>query len=170
MQISEEDNPTLLRNFIHDNKSARIISFNSGKGVARHNDITHNGKGGVQVRSRACPELVRNRIFSERSFGVWVYEHGLGRFEDNDIINNAWSGFQVEEGSAPVVIGNRLRGNRSGTESGRASAPCTRHPRSPVPNLEVCATSAPSRGCMRGRDAGGAGDPEASSQRADGLF
>ena len=102
-QISDESNPTLLRNYIHDNKSAGIISFNHGRGIARHNDITSNGKGGVQVRSRASPELVCNRIFAERSFGVWVYEHGLGRFEDNDIINNAWSGFQVRGGPSQPI-------------------------------------------------------------------
>ena len=51
MQISDGSNPTLLRNFIHDNKSAGLISFNHGRGVARHNDITSNGKGGVQASS-----------------------------------------------------------------------------------------------------------------------
>ena len=75
------------------------------------NDISCNGRCGVQIKSGSAPYFRHNRIHHEKQAGVLTAEDGTGVLEDNDIFDNQWSGVQTEGPSNPLLRRNRIHHN-----------------------------------------------------------
>jgi parallel beta-helix repeat protein len=113
-------NPTLRRNYIHDNKQAGVLVHANGLGTLEDNDITANGFGGigkgigfpgVSISGRGNPTLRNNRIHDNKQSGVSVHADGLGTLEGNDIIANGFCGVMILSGGYPTVRSNRINRN-----------------------------------------------------------
>ena len=82
---------------------AGIVVYNRGSGTYEWNDISCNGRCGVQIKSGSAPYFRHNRIHHEKQAGVLTAEDGTGVLEDNDIFDNQWSGVQTEGPSNPLL-------------------------------------------------------------------
>ena len=91
--------------------SAGIVVYNRGSGTYEWNDISCNGRCGVQIKSGSAPYFRHNRIHHEKQAGVLTAEDGTGVLEDNDIFDNSWSGVQTEGPSNPLLRRNRIHHN-----------------------------------------------------------
>ena len=90
---------------------AGIVVYNRGSGTYEWNDISCNGRCGVQIKSGSAPTFRHNRIHHEKQAGVLTAEDGTGVLEDNDIFDNQWSGVQTEGPSNPLLRHNRIHHN-----------------------------------------------------------
>ena len=86
--------PSVVGNRLRGNRSAGIVVYNRGSGTYEWNDISCNGRCGVQIKSGSAPTFRHNRIHHGRGC---AHRGGWYRvLEDNDIFDNQWSGVQTE--------------------------------------------------------------------------
>ena len=72
------------------------------------NEVSDNGRAGVEVRGEAQPTMRRNRLLDGRGAGLLVAEGARAIVEDNEIAGNAGAGVEIADGADPTLRRNRI--------------------------------------------------------------
>jgi parallel beta-helix repeat protein len=110
--ISNDADPRLRRNKIHDGRDHGVLVYDSGLGTFEDNEVIGNGAAGVAIQGGGNPVLRRNQIHEgKQGAGVLVSDGGLGTLEDNEISGNSVGGVVIRTGGNPVLRRNQIRDN-----------------------------------------------------------
>lgn len=109
--VSNDADPRVRRNKIHNGKKSGILISDRARGTYEDNEVFRNALGGFLVSRNAQPTVRRNRSFDNGQSGIYVYDGAEGIYEDNELFDNGVAGLSVES-SSPVIRRNRIYGNR----------------------------------------------------------
>jgi parallel beta-helix repeat protein len=99
--IGTAGDPVLRRNQIRDHEHGGVFVLEGGLGTLEDNEITDNGRAGVEIRA-GDPTIRGNRI-NRNEYAVWIYDGGKGVVEDNDLTGNARGAWDIAEDCEPNV-------------------------------------------------------------------
>lgn len=99
------------KNRVLSNMQAGFFCCDRAAPFITDNEISHNNKAGVLIKTKAAPKVSRNIIEGGKEAGVYVFDHGSGIIEENKIRGNMNAGLLVTTAGNPHVIHNVLSKN-----------------------------------------------------------
>ncbi|MEM7537848.1 MAG: right-handed parallel beta-helix repeat-containing protein, partial [Chloroflexota bacterium] len=104
--ISNNANPIIRNNTIHDAPQTGILVHSGGAGIIDGNEIYNNQLQGIVVSSNGNPFVTRNNIYNNKGIGIFVYKGGKGSYIGNYIHNNIPTNFHIAEDADVIEWGH----------------------------------------------------------------
>eukprot|EP00026_Physarum_polycephalum_P001210 Phypoly_transcript_01211.p1 GENE.Phypoly_transcript_01211~~Phypoly_transcript_01211.p1 ORF type:complete len:703 (-),score=108.91 Phypoly_transcript_01211:176-2284(-) len=122
IEIRPGTNPLIVRNKIHNSRSAGIFVFHNSspispfhvQGTIIRNDIFENDLSGVDISAGARPMLRHNNIRNGKSIGILIHDGGKGVIEKNEIHHNTKCNIFVQQSGAPIIRKNKIHSSGVG--------------------------------------------------------
>lgn len=111
IQVSENAQPKLEQNRLHNNTKSGIAYFDSAAGTAVSNESHNNGLSGIIVKGNAQPRIEQNRLHDNTQSGISYVGSSGGSALSNKSYNNGLSGIVVQGNAQPRLKQNRLHDN-----------------------------------------------------------